>query len=325
MDKTESTNRIETRYRGKAAIMTTCRPVLQQMVGNWQLYLLMLLPLLYILIFHYYPMYGLQIAFKKYEIAKGISGSEWVGFVHFKRFFHSYDFHLVFGNTLKISMYQLLVGFPAPVVLALSLNYIMRARFKKALQMATYAPHFISVVVMSGILVQLLSHTGAISKLVEMITGERINFLGEAALFKTIFVFSGVWQNIGWSSIIYLAALSSIDPTLHEAAVMDGASKWKRIRHIDVPGIMPTIVVLLILEIGKVMNIGYQKILLLQNPLNLSSSEVIDTYVYKVGIISGLPNFSYAAAIGLLKSVIGLVLIYLANRIAKKVNNNGLW
>lgn len=290
------------------------------------MYVLILLPFLYVVIFHYFPMYGLQIAFKHYIIPKGITGSEWSGFVHFERFFHSYDFVRIIRNTFELSFYNLAIGFPAPIILAISLHYIMQRRFKRILQMVSYAPHFISVVVLVGIVVQLLSvRTGIMNQLLTFIIGEQINVLGEPAYFKSIYVWSGVWQQMGWGSIIYLAALTSIDPQLHEAAVMDGASKVRRIWHIDLPGILPTVVVILILDIGRIMNIGFQKVLLLQNQLNLESSEIIDTYVYKVGILSGIPNYSYAAAIGLFKSVIGLVLIYMANRLARKVNDTSLW
>lgn len=298
----------------------------KQVWDNWQLYVLIFLPFVYVIVFHYLPMYGLLIAFKNYNLAKGIWGSEWAGISHFTRFFGSYDFVLVLKNTLGLSLYNLGVGFPAPIILALSLNYLRNRRFKKLVQMVTYAPHFISVVVLVGIVVQLLSvHTGIVNQMIEAITGKQINFLGEPLYFKSIYVWSGIWQQIGWGSIIYLAALSAIDPHLHEAAVMDGASKLQRIWHIDIAGIMPTIVVLLILDVGQIMNVGFQKVLLLQNQLNLEASEVIDTYVYKVGIISGIPNYSYATAIGLFKSLIGLILIVSVNKIARKVSDTSLW
>ncbi|GIP36464.1 sugar ABC transporter permease [Paenibacillus sp. J2TS4] len=298
----------------------------KQVWDNWQLYVLIFLPFVYVVVFHYMPMYGLLIAFKNYSLAKGIWGSDWTGLSHFARFFGSYDFVVVLKNTLALSLYNLGIGFPAPIILALSLNYLRNRRFKKVVQMVTYAPHFISVVVLVGIVVQLLSvHTGIINQMIEAISGKPINFLGEPVYFKSIYVWSGIWQQIGWGSIIYLAALSGIDPHLHEAAVMDGASKFQRIWHIDIAGIMPTIVVLLILEVGQIMNIGFQKVLLLQNQLNLEASEVIDTYVYKVGIISGIPNYSYATAIGLFKSVIGLILIVSVNKLARKVSDTSLW
>ncbi|MDF2668886.1 MAG: binding-protein-dependent transport system inner rane component [Paenibacillus sp.] len=310
----------------KELVAILSRSTVQRILHNWQLYALILIPLVYIIIFHYVPIYGLQMAFKNYNVVKGLSGSDWVGLQHYQRFFNSYDFKIILKNTVLISVVQLLVAFPAPILLALSLNYIRKMMFKKTVQMVTYAPYFISLVVMTGIILQLLSpNTGVIYKLVEIILGRPINFMMEPDYFIPIYVLSGIWQNIGWSSIIYLAALSGIDPTLHEAAVMDGANKVQRVRHIDIPGIMPTVVILFIMEVGRFMNVGFLKILLLQNPLNLSASEVIDTYVYRTGILSGLPDFSYAAAIGLFKSLIGLVLIVIANQIARKVNGSGVW
>ncbi|NOU91667.1 ABC transporter permease subunit [Paenibacillus sp. LMG 31456] len=298
---------------------------LKKMGENWQLYSLLLIPFVYVIVFHYIPMTGLVIAFKNYNVVQGVFNSKWVGLAHFERFFNSYDFWNVLKNTLTLSVYNLVVGFPAPIILALCINYLPSKRFKKLLQMTTYAPHFISIVVIAGIIVQLLSREGLVNNMLVALGGERINFLGTPEFFKSIYVFSGVWQQAGWGSIIYLAALSGIDPQLHEAARMDGANKLRRIWHIDIPGILPTIVILLIMDVGRIMNIGFQKVLLLQNPLNVSTSEVIDTYVYKVGIISGMPNFSYAAAIGLFKSIIGVILIIAVNRIARKVNDTSLW
>ncbi|MFD0678266.1 MULTISPECIES: ABC transporter permease [unclassified Paenibacillus] len=298
---------------------------LKKIRENWQLYSLLLIPFVYVIVFHYVPMTGLVIAFKNYNVVQGVFNSRWVGLTHFERFFNSYDFWNVLKNTLTLSVYNLVVGFPAPIILALCINYLPSKRFKKLLQMTTYAPHFISIVVIAGIIVQLLSREGLVNTMIVALGGERINFLGTPEYFKSIYVFSGVWQQAGWGSIIYLAALSGIDPQLHEAARMDGANKLRRIWHIDIPGILPTIVILLIMDVGRIMNIGFQKVLLLQNPLNVSTSEVIDTYVYKVGIISGMPNFSYAAAIGLFKSIIGVILIIAVNRIARKVNDTSLW
>jgi len=298
----------------------------KQMNENWQLYALVAIPFLYVVIFHYVPMLGIQIAFKNYNLMKGIWGSDWIGFDHFVRFFRSYEFGLVLKNTLLLNLYNLAVGFPAPIVLALCLNYIRNEFYKKTVQLVTYAPHFISVVVLVGIVIQMFSPlTGILAQIITFITGEKVNVLGEPAYFKSLYVWSGVWQHIGWGSIIYLAALSAVDPQLHEAAITDGATKLQRVRHIDIPGIMPTIVMLLILEFGKIMTVGFQKVLLLQNPMNVDASEVIDTYVYKVGFITGMPNYSYATAIGLFKSLIGLILIIAANRIARKVNDTSLW
>lgn len=293
---------------------------------RWQLYVLMLLPLTYLIIFRYVPMYGAIIAFKNYVPTKGVWGSDWVGFKYFIRFFHSYEFVQIMKNTLYISFYSLIAGFPFPIILALCLNNVKAKFFKKTVQMITYAPHFISVVVMVGIIMQLLDpRVGLISSILKVLGLPAHNFMAEPGWFSHIFVWSGIWQNVGFSCIIYLAALAAIDPSLHEAAVMDGASKLKRMRHIDLPGILPVAVILLIMDAGRVLDIGFEKILLMQNPLNLSSSEVIDTYVYKVGLASTAINYSYSASIGLFKSVINLFLLLLVNRLAKKLGQTGLW
>lgn len=288
--------------------------------------MLMLLPLIYIILFKYVPMYGAQIAFKNYVVTKGIHGSDWVGFKHFLRFFHSYDFNRVMKNTILLSLYNLFVGFPFPILLALVLNDIRIKWFKKTVQMVTYAPHFISTVVMVGIVMQFLSpRTGFINVARDLLGLEQINFIAIPDYFKHIYVWSDIWQNMGFSCIIYLAALTAIDPALHEAAVMDGANKLQRMRYIDLPGIMPIAVTLLILNMGHILDTGFEKVLLLQNSLNLRASEVIDTYVYKVGLTSQVLNYSYASAIGFFKAVIGLVLMIVVNKLAKLAGQSGLW
>jgi putative aldouronate transport system permease protein len=293
---------------------------------NWQLQTLFALPLLYLLVFKYYPMYGAQIAFKDFSAFKGIAGSQWVGLKYFSQFIHSYDFWVILGNTIGIAFYQLVAGLPIPIMLAIGLHYLVLTRLKKGIQLITYAPHFISVVVMVGIIVQILDPIyGLVNKLIELFGFNSIHFMAKPELFKSIFVWSGIWQNAGWNCIIYLAALSGIDPTLHEAAIMDGASKWRRAWHIDLPGIRPVIIILLILNIGHIMDIGFEKVLLLQNPLNIQSSEVIDTYVYKVGLASKLVNFSYASAIGLFKSVVNLILLVAINQLARRMRQESLW
>lgn len=300
--------------------------IIHEIKSKWQLYLLLLVPVVYVLIFHYGPMYGIQIAFKNYNPVLDISKSKWMGFAHFERFFKSYQFWLLMKNTLGISLYNLLVSTPIPILLAICLNYLNHKFYKKTVQMVTYAPHFISTVVVVGILAQILSlRSGFVNNFIELLGGERINFMGIPGYFKSLYVWSGVWQEVGWGSIIYLAALAGVDPQLHEAAIMDGASKIKRIWHIDIPGILPTFIILLILHVGKIMNVGFQKIYLMQNPMNLEASEVIDTYVYTVGLNSGIPNYSYSTAIGLFKSVIALILIVSVNKIAKKVSETSLW
>ncbi|QUI25623.1 sugar ABC transporter permease [Vallitalea pronyensis] len=294
--------------------------------SSWQLYVMFLLPLMYILIFKYYPMLGTQIAFKDYKLSKGIWGSEWVGLDHFLRFFKSYQFNRVVFNTLRLSLYAIIAGFPLPIILAISLNYTRKKTYKKLVQMVTYMPHFISVVVMVGIILQFLNpRYGMVNALIVALGGQGIDFMGKPGLFGSVYVWSGVWQNLGYGSIIYLAALAGVSPELHEAAIMDGASLIKRIRHIDIPGIMPTAIILLIMRMGHILDVGFQKILLLQNPMNLRTSETIATYVYKVGLQAGRPDFGYATAIGLSKSVISLVILILVNRFAKRYSETSLW
>jgi multiple sugar transport system permease protein/putative aldouronate transport system permease protein len=271
-------------------------------------------------------MYGAQIAFKDYRITQGIWESPWAGLKHFRRFVNSFDFWMLIRNTLALSFYELLAGFPVPIILALSLNYVGKSGFKKTVQMITYAPHFISTVVMVGIILQFLApRFGLVNLVIQAFGGESINFMGRVRWWRSIFVWSGVWQRAGYGSIIYLAALSSIDPQLHEAAIVDGATKPQRIWHIDLPGIMPTAVILLILNIGRILNIGFEKVLLMQNSLNLPVSEIIDTYVYKIGLASPTVNFAYPTAIGLFRSVISLILLITVNRIAKHVTESSLW
>ncbi|WP_409348188.1 ABC transporter permease [Paenibacillus gyeongsangnamensis] len=271
-------------------------------------------------------MYGAQIAFKNYIVTKGIWGSEWVGLKHFTRFFNSYDFWRLMNNTIVLSFYSLLAGFPFPIILALSLNYVKNKLFKQSVQMITYAPHFISVVVMVGIILELLDpRRGIVNIVIKALGLEAINFMGVPEYFKSIYVWSGIWQSVGFSCIIYLAALSSIDPALHESAVVDGASKLRRMWHIDLPGIMPIAIIMLIMNTGHVLDVGFEKVLLMQNPLNLRTSEVIDTYVYKVGLASQAMNYSYSSAIGLFKSVINLILLVIVNKIAQKTKQNSLW
>lgn len=294
------------------------------MVKRYDLYLMLLVPIAWYLIFHYGPLYGLQIAFKNFNPAKGIIGSGWVGFDHFERFFDSYYFGRLLWNTLSINLFSLLIAFPISIVLALIVNEIRSKSFSKLLQNITFIPHFISVVVIVGILNVFLSPTtGPINSLIEAFGGSPIRFLEEAGWFKTIFIGSNIWQNMGWQSIIYIAALSGINPQLYEAAKMDGASRLRRVWHISLPGIVPVIVIMLILDIGHFMDIGFEKILLMQNNLNLEASDVISTFVYTTGILKG--EYSYTSAIGLFNSVINLVLLLLVNRFARKTSETSLW
>ncbi len=291
---------------------------------DWQLYALCALPILYFIIFHYVPMYGVQIAFRDFKAADGITGSEWVGFEHFIRFFTRPNFWTLIANTLRLSFSQIIFGFPIPIILAILLNQAKNGRFRKFVQTVTYIPHFISIVVLIGMLYIFLSpHTGIINNIITMFGGEPINFMGSTDWFTTVFVTSGVWQHAGWNAIIYIATLAGVSPDLYEAAQVDGANKWRLIWHIDLPSLMPTIVMMLILEMGKVMNLGFQKVFLMQNDLNIGASQIISTYVYEIGIIDA--QYSYSAAIGLFNNIINIILLITFNQLAKKVTSNSLW
>ncbi len=300
--------------------------LIHNIIKDYQLMLMILLPLIWLLIFRYYPMYGTQIAFRDFRATGGITGSPWVGFKHFIRFANSYNFSLIFFNTLGLSIYQLAAGFPIPIILALSLNSARNAALKKTVQFATYMPYFISVVVLVGMVLQYLNpHTGVVNTIIRMLGGNTIDFMGIPEYFKSIYVWSGVWQSAGWGTIIYLASLSGVNPSLYESSTIDGASRFQQILHIDLPSILPTIIIVLIINMGGIMHIGFEKVFLMQNPLNLSAAEVISTYVYRIGLASSTPNFSYAAAIGLFNSVINLFMIITVNYIAKKAGETSLW
>ena len=287
------------------------------------LYLLMLPSVIIFLLFTYYPMYGVIIAFKNFTPADGIFGSEWVGLQNFIQYFNSYQFGLTIRNTIVISLYTILVTFPLPIALALMCNQIRAKKFKKFFQVSTYLPHFISTVVMCGMLILFLSpSTGIISKLVGLFGFQLPNLMGSAAAFPHIYVWSEAWQHVGWDSILYIATLSSVDPSLYEAATMDGAGKWKKMLHVDVPALMPTVTIMLILRMGSVMSVGFEKVYLLQNTFNSSTSEIISTYVYKMGLISN--QYSLSSAIGLFNNVINLALLLLVNAISKKISDTSL-
>lgn len=290
---------------------------------NWRLYVFLLPAILYFTIFHYIPMYGVQIAFKDFYATEGIMGSPWAGFEHFQRFFDSYYFWRLIKNTIILSLYQLIL-FPLPIIFALMLNELKNGPFKKWSQTLTYAPHFMSVVVIVGMLVAFLDPiTGLINHVITSLGGSSISFLTSPEWFRHIFVWSGQWQTLGWGTIIYLAALSGVNPELHEAAKIDGASRMQRIIHINIPAILPTIVVLFILNIGSFMAIGFEKVLLMQNNLNAETSDIIQTFVYQTGLLEG--QYSFAAAIGLFDSVINLTLLVIVNQIARKTSENSLW
>ena len=303
---------------------TAIRSPLQQVRRCWQLYLIMLLPMLIIFIFSYGPMFGVQIAFKNFRPKDGIWGSPWVGFDHFKTFFNSYQFQRVMVNTLGVSLYGLLAGFPIPIILAILINETSSKTFKRGVQLITFAPHFISTVVMTNMILMFISvYGGPLNNLIASLGGERIDFIAKPEYFKSIFVWSGIWQGMGYSSVIYIAALSAIDPALYEAATIDGASKFQKIWHIDLPGIAPTIVILLILNCGSIMNVGFEKIFLMQNNLNMSSSDVIATYVFRMGLQNA--QYSFSAAVGLFNSVINALLLILVNQTARKLGETSLW
>lgn len=291
---------------------------------NYILYLMLLPVIAYYAIFAYAPMYGVQLAFRDFMPKLGITGSPWIGMENFQRFFNSYLFMDILKNTLQISIYSLLVGFPMPIIFALFLNYVRFGKLKKTVQMVSYAPYFISMVVMCGMLVIFMAPQTGIFNVVRSWFGlDSIAFLSEPTMFKSIYVWSGVWQGMGWSSIIYISALSGVDFEMHEAAIIDGATKLKRIWHIDLPSIKSTVIVLLILQIGQLMNVGFEKIYLLQNPMNMSHSEVISTYVYRMGLINS--DYGYSTAVGLFNSLINVILLVTVNQISKRVSKTSLW
>lgn len=288
-----------------------------------QIYMLLLPALIYVLVFNYAPMYGIQIAFKNYKGALGIWKSPWVGFKHFIDFFEGYYFWRLLKNTLVLSLYQLSVGFPIPIIVALILNET-RPKFKKVAQTILYAPHFISMVVLCGMIVTMFSkESGVVNTLMEMLGMERVYFMGEPGAFRHLYVWSAVWQQTGWNAIIYIAALSGVDPNLHEAASIDGATRLQRIIHINIPTIMPTIIITLIMQLGRIASVGYEKAFLLQTNLNVEVSEIIATYVYKRGIVNA--NYSFSTAVGLFNNVINIILILVANNISKKVSETSLF
>jgi len=291
---------------------------------GWQLYILLLPALLYLIIFQYIPMYGVVIAFKEFNPSQGILGSPWAGMRHFQTFFESYVFKDVLINTLKLSVYSLVISFPIPIVFALLLNQIRNRFVKRFVQTVTYAPYFISTVVLVSMLnVFLAPSTGFINNLITLFGGESINFMASPDWFRTIYISSGIWQTMGFSAIIYLAALSGVNPELHEVATVDGATKLRRIWHIDLPSIMPTIVILLILGVGNIMSVGWEKAFLMQQGMNLPVSEIISTYVYKIGLLNA--QYSLATSIGLFNSVINFTLLIITNYVSRRLSENSLW
>lgn len=297
----------------------------KSILTHWQLYVMLLLPILYLIIFCYYPMTSVQIAFKKYSARLGVWDSPWVGMNHFARFVNSYQFWPIVRNTLVLSFYTIFASLPSAVILALCLNAMRNQKRKKVVQLMTYMPNFISTVVMVGILKQLLHPRLGIYALFANAFGLPVfDAFGSAAAFPHLYVWSSVWQKTGWSSIVYLAALSAVDPEHHEAAIVDGASRFQRMLYIDLPTILPTIAIMLILNMGQVMSLGFERVYLMQTDLNLATSEIVSTYVYKVGL-TGVPDYSYSTAINLFNSVVNLILIVTMNGIAKKTGDTGLF
>lgn len=297
---------------------------LRQILRNYELYLFILPGLIHLILFRYAPMYGVQIAFKHFIPAVGVAGSPWVGFEHFERFFVSYQFQRVLVNTITLSVLQLLFSFPLPILLALMLNQTVSAKYKKFSQTVLYAPHFISTVVLVGMInVFFTQRNGLVNNVIEILGGARVDFLSNPDTFRPLYIGSGIWASMGYNSVIYLAALTNVSPDLHEAAIVDGATKFQRIRHIDIPSIMPTAIILLIMNTGRMMSIGFEKAFLMQNPRNFETSEIISTYVYKVGLQQ--VKYDYATAIDLFNSVVNLILICTVNFIASKTTETSLW
>ena len=297
---------------------------LKTLKKNYQLYIFILPAFVFFLVFCYQPMYGVIIAWKDYNPLLGIWGSPWVGWTYFKQFFDSYFFWDLIKNTLGISVYSLLVGFPLPIILALAINELKDGSGKKFVQTITYAPNFISIVVIVGMLFSFLNpETGIINYVLQSVGIKPISFMENPAWFKTTYVLSNVWQTTGWSSVIYIAALSGVDSQLHEAAIIDGASRLQRIWYINLPTITPTIIILLIMSLGGLLNVGFEKIILMQNALNMSSSDVISTFVYRVGLLNG--QYSFSAAVGVFNSIINAIILVSANAITRKFSDNSLW
>lgn len=309
------------KLRAKDKFRKNCKGIRR----NWQLYLLLVPAVVLLFCFTYIPMYGIQIAFKDFVPKLGIEGSKWVGFEHFQTFFNSFQVKSLFTNTITLSLYSLIAGFPFPIILALMMNQIRVKRFKQTLQVVTYLPHFISTVVMVGIMLIVLSPSSGLFGNIARMFGviDPPNLMGQAGAFQSIYVWSDVWQHAGWDSIIYIAALAAVDPSLYEAATVDGAGKWQKIKYIDIPFLLPTAVILLIMRAGNIMNVGFEKVYLMQNPLNTMVSEIIATYVYKIGIISN--QYSLSAAVGLFNNVINFILLLLVNQVSKKMGDTSLF
>ncbi len=300
------------------------RVLLDDIRKNRAIYLMVLPVVLYFFIFKYFPMYGAVIAFKDFSPAKGIWGSDWVGFQHFKDFFQSYYFIRVLRNTFLISFYNLIFGFPAPIILAILLNEIRQKLFKSIVQTVSYLPHFISIVVISGLIIDFTNRGGIVNSIIMFFGGQDSALMNNAENFRTIFVSTSVWQELGWSSIIYLAALSGINPELYEAVRVDGAGRFRQIWSVTLPGLIPTIMILLILRIGGLMEVGFEKVVLLYNPNTYETADVISSFVYREGLAQG-NDYSYTTAVGLFQSMINFILLISANSISRRFSGSRLW
>ena len=290
---------------------------------NKYIYIMALPVIAYYLVFMYWPMYGAQIAFRNFNIRKGVMGSPWVGFKHFQTYFGSYYFERLITNTLLINFYNVLFGFPAPILLALLLNEVRSIRFKRAVQTVTYMPHFISIVVICGILTDFLAMKGVINQIVILFGGTAKPFLLQPGSFRTIYTASNIWQEVGWGSILYLSALTAIDEQLYEAARIDGAGRLRQTWHVTLPGIAPTIVIMLIMRLGRMMSVGSEKVLLLYNPNTYETADVISTFVYRKGLLEA--DYSYSAAVGLFNSAVNFALLVTFNKLSRTLSSYSLW
>lgn len=295
----------------------------KQIKKNKMVYLMVLPVILYYVLFHYKPMYGIIIAFQNYSPRKGVFGSEWVGLQHFKDFFGGYYFWRLLRNTLKLSFATLLIGFPIPIILALLINELRSKKFSKAVQTITYMPHFVSMVVLCSMIRQFVGANGFITHFFTLFGYDGANMLSKSSLWIPIYVISNIWQGAGWGSIVYLAALTGIDSELYDAARVDGANRWKQTVHVTFPAILPTIIIMLIMRVGQIMGVGYEKTILLYNDGIYEVADIISTYVYRMGLISR--EFSFSTAVGLFNSVVNFILVILANQISKKTTETSLW
>lgn len=298
--------------------------LLRKIMKHWRLYLMLIPFLAYYWFFYFRPMGGLTIAFKDYSIFKGAAASPWVGLEYFKEFLTNPSFLLTLKNTLTISILNLVFGFPLPIILAIALNEVKNRHFKKTVQTVTYLPHFISMVVIAGITVNLLSPSnGLINIIIEMFGGEKVYFLSKPEWFRPVYIIMHLWKETGFGAVVFIAALAGIDPALYEAAVVDGATRMQRIIHVTLPGLMPTIIILLILRVGRMINVGHEAVILLYQPATYSTADVINTYVYRIGLLDA--RYDYATAVGLFNSLVSLLLVIVSNKIAKKTSETSLW